>query len=352
MNETNISARRWMMREARHVALEDWDFDNTPLAPREILVRAEWTAVSPGTECANFLALDPDVYRASGWCKYPWMPGYAGVGHVLAKGDDVGEYQLGDRVVGLLPHATHFRLSADWLVIPAAENIESQHLAYTRIISIAMNALEVLRADPLATAGVWGLGGVGNLIAQLLRASGFHVVGIDPVAERRALAEKCGIETTLDPGAKDFSDALKFLAPDDLGVVVDTTGQANVTMSLPQHLSLNGQMVLMTHWRSQPPVDATEFMSHIFRKGATLQGALDGSIGGGLTGSDAGTDWAARQRVKFRRIGQALAQGQINVAPLISHTVVPQQCREVYEGLCFDREHWWGVVVDWRDKED
>jgi hypothetical protein len=56
-------AKRWMMREQRHVALEEFDCDMTSLKPREIAVRADFTAISPGTECANYLALDPDVLK-------------------------------------------------------------------------------------------------------------------------------------------------------------------------------------------------------------------------------------------------------------------------------------------------
>ncbi|MBI4024072.1 MAG: hypothetical protein HY360_03770 [Verrucomicrobia bacterium] len=56
------------MREKRHVALEEFDCDKTALKPREIAVRVDFSAIRPGPECANYLALNPDVYRPGKWC--------------------------------------------------------------------------------------------------------------------------------------------------------------------------------------------------------------------------------------------------------------------------------------------
>ena len=49
-------------------------------------------------------------------------------------------------------------------------------------------------------AAVTGLGLVGNL-AALLRGAGLRVLGAEPLAERRRVAERCGIPETFDPTA-------------------------------------------------------------------------------------------------------------------------------------------------------
>ena len=57
---------------------------------------------------------------------------------------------------------------------------------------------------------------------------------------------------------------------DGFDVGVDTTGAAPVTIRIPEHLRLRGQLVLMTHWRSQPVIDASPFIHTVFWNGITV----------------------------------------------------------------------------------
>ncbi len=324
------------------VILETFDF-SPELKPRELAVRALFTAVSPGTECANYLALDPDTMRPGSWCAYPWLPGYSGTGEVLALGSAVKEFQIGDRVVGNFPHASHAVVNADEVVGPADMALDPKHAAYTRIANISHTPLQTLRLEPFGTAAVWGQGLIGNLAAQFLKAAGYRVAGIDPVADRRKLAEDCGIPLTLDPCAGDLREqVMEVTGGRGLDVAVDTTGHAPTTVGIPSFLRIRGQMVLLTHWRSQPFTDATPFISDIFTKGITLLGSHEWPVG-----SEPFHDWSALQRQKMASIQKLMASGGLQIAPLIGHVVTPAQCRETYEGLCFDKENWSGAVVDW-----
>ncbi len=127
-------------------------------------------------------------------------------------------------------------------------------------------------------------------------------------------------------------------------ITVDTTGHAPTTLAMPGFTRVRGQMVLMTHWRSQPALDATDFIRELLCRGVTLHGAHEVA-----PGMAAGVDKNALQRRKWMKIQHELATGGVRVAPLISQIVKPPQCREVYEGLSFGRAKWWGVVVDWRE---
>ncbi len=333
----------WVMRAKREVATVTFDYDETILGPRDIAVRTDFTAVSPGTECANYLALDPDVLTPGKWCTYPWTPGYAGVGTVIGLGAAVSQYQVGDRVVGQLQHRSYQTVSVDGLVVPAHPEVALQHAAYTRLLGIAMTTLQWLRHDPLGVAGVWGLGTIGNFVAQFLHSAGYRVIGIDPVSARRDLVVRCGIREMLDPGGADFAGQIQQrTGGEGLDVAVDTTGRAASTVTIPALVRWRGQMILMTHWRSQPLIDASPLIRDVFCKGITLQGAHDSSPGG-----DPWTDAAVLYRRKMRRIQHHLAAGQLRVGPMISHVVSPTQCKEVYEGLTLEPAKWWGVVVDW-----
>ena len=239
----------------QQIVLEEFQFDPTALKPRDVAVRVDFSAISPGTECANYLALDPDVLVPGKWCSYPWTPGYAGCGHVIGVGSSVTEYKVGDPVVGYTPHASHMICDVDKEVIALDPRVKPEHATYMRLFGISFTSLLFLEPDPMPTVGVWGLGMIGNLCAQLLRRAGGRVIGIDPVAERRALAARCGIGETLDPTAANFSEQIKSLTRGaGLDIAVDTTGHAPTTIAMPSFLRARGQMVLMTHWRSQTGV--------------------------------------------------------------------------------------------------
>jgi 2-desacetyl-2-hydroxyethyl bacteriochlorophyllide A dehydrogenase len=339
-----IKAKRWKMLAKQHAMMEDFEFDETALKEREVAVRAEYTAISPGTECANYLALDPNVLLPGKWCTYPWIPGYSGCGQIIAVGSGVSQYKVGGHVVGNMPHASHAICKVDDDVIALDPKINPQQASYLRVASICFTPLMLLQAEALPTIGVWGLGMIGNLTAQLLHHAGSRVIGIDPVEQRCALAKQCGIRETLDPKSPQFSAQIQEITGGQgFDIAVDSTGHAPTTLSLPSMVRPRGQIVLMTHWRSQPVLDASLFIHLIFNKGITLHGGHETGPGK--------APWARPGAVhlwKLQKVQQELAAGGLQIAPLISHVIKPAQCAQAYDGLSFDRAKWWGVVVDWR----
>jgi threonine dehydrogenase-like Zn-dependent dehydrogenase len=71
---------------------------------------------------------------------------------------------------------------------------------------------------------VSGLGPVGLLATIFARAMGARVVGVDPSAERRAIAEKLGAEATVDPTAGPPGDLLRATYPDGADKLIETSG--------------------------------------------------------------------------------------------------------------------------------
>ena len=40
-------------------------------------------------------------------------------------------------------------------------------------------------------------------------------------------------------------------------------------------------------------------------------------------------------------------RGRLKLSQLISHRLPPERIKTAYEGLLNDRQHYWGVVLDW-----
>ena len=100
---------------------------------------------------------------------------------------------------------------------------DERYLFLSDILPTAWQGVAYAGLEPRGTLGVMGLGPVGQLAARIGRHLGHRVIAVEPVPERRAMAERHGIET-LD-SAGDVAERLKDLTdgrgPDS---VVDAVG--------------------------------------------------------------------------------------------------------------------------------
>lgn len=133
-----------------------------PLAgPGEVTIELCATAVSPGTETAQWLRL-PNAQPP-----FPYRPGYSGAGRVLAAGAGVGDLAPGDLVAApRVPHASLANVPAAWVSsVPGGVPVEQAALVYLAIIA----GYGVRRAGPLADERVCvlGAGPIGALALRL-----------------------------------------------------------------------------------------------------------------------------------------------------------------------------------------
>jgi len=93
------------------------------------------------------------------------------------------------------------RADANCIVV-AADGPDDRYLFLSDILPTAWQGVDYAGVADGGSLVVFGLGPVGQFAARIARHRGYDVVGIDPVPERRALAERHGIETT------DFDDEI------------------------------------------------------------------------------------------------------------------------------------------------
>ena len=133
--------------------------------------------------------------------------GYSVAGVVLEVGRGAEEFSVGQLVACAgNEHALHAEIN--WvptnLCVAVPDGVSPQLAAFATVGSIALQGVRQASAQIGDTACVIGLGLVGQLVVQLLVASGVRVVGLDPDEDRCQLAEKAG--------------ALLCAAPTDEGV--------------------------------------------------------------------------------------------------------------------------------------
>jgi predicted dehydrogenase/threonine dehydrogenase-like Zn-dependent dehydrogenase len=203
------------------------------VGPRNILVRVAYSCISAGTEQASVRTSALPLYkralrhpehvrrvldmvrdqglrytieRVRGLLDAGSPTGYSAAGTVVAVGAEVDGFRVGDRVAcagaGVANHAEFIDVPVN-LAVRVPEGVALRDAATATLGAIALQG--VRRAQPTLgeTIVVVGLGLLGQLTAQLLRADGCRVLGVDPDAARRALAESLGTRV-LDAGGAGY----------------------------------------------------------------------------------------------------------------------------------------------------
>lgn len=157
----------------------------------EVLVDVEASLITPGSgaEPVRHRRADPDPDRASS------KRGYQAAGRITGFGDDITEFERGDRVACM---GSGYAYHADAVVVPKNLCVhlpDGVTFAEGAFNHLAATGLHAVRRGEIAIGehvAIMGLGLVGQLTGQLARLSGGRVAGVDLLAGR--------VESALDVG--------------------------------------------------------------------------------------------------------------------------------------------------------
>lgn len=200
--------------------------------PGEVLVRVLGVATCPHWDLHIFGGRPMFPGMTLEYPYRPGAPGHEAAGEVAALGPGAGKLRVGARVAawrdtgkprpGFYAQFNTFH-EDDLLEMPAslaAGEIAALELAMC--VEVSFQQLAVLGGVKGRRLGLSGLGPAGLVAVQLARAHGAaEVVGIDPLPERRALAEALGAHRTVAPDAAAWAASRREGALDD---AIDLTG--------------------------------------------------------------------------------------------------------------------------------
>ncbi len=343
-----MQIRQVVVTGQNQVELQQTELDEARLGPGDLLIDTEYTFISAGTELANYTGKEPKVFLPGQWCTYPWKSGYANVGIVRAVGPSVDKAKPGDRVFTYANHGSTVIFNQKRLVIPVPEDIDPVIAAAARMAGVATTAIIVSEIRDNPWVAVFGLGMVGNLAAQIFRLRGCRVIGVDPVASRRALAERCGITTTVG-GTTDEANAHinEITHGKGADITVDAVGHSAVVMQALRATANFGQLVILGSPRVPVQADLTQLLSDVHLRWITLRGALEWCV---PMYPDIGVKTS--QLSKQAMIFDWIRRSELMIAPLISHRVRPEQIKDAYEGLLRQPDTYTGVALQWAGQPD
>jgi 3-hydroxyethyl bacteriochlorophyllide a dehydrogenase len=222
-----MKARTILFTAVNQVALGETELPDP--GPEELLIQAHYTCISPGTELRCLAGLQ------DGAPDWPFIPGYALTGEVIARGSGT-TLPVGTPVLcaGTLKaeanrlwggHVSH-AVQREAAVFPIPEGVDLLDASVARLAAIAYHGLRMSRPLAHEQVAVVGLGAIGQLAARLHAMTGAPVVAADLSANRVEIARAAGIEAFVPKSGllAGFRDYL----PDGADILVEATGNPGV----------------------------------------------------------------------------------------------------------------------------
>jgi len=261
--------------------------------------------------------------------------GYCNAGIVREVGKEVDHVKVGDRVVSNGHHSELVIISRN-LIAKIPENVTSEAAAFTPLAAIALQGLRLAKPELGETFCIFGLGLVGLMTLQLLRANGCRVIGVDFSADRLSLAQKWGAETVnLSAGQDPVRAALAFTegkGVDGVIIAAATDSQDPISQS-PKMCRKRGRIILVG------VTGLNLSRADFFEKEITFQ--VSCSYGPGrydpnyeIRGEDYPEGYVRwTEQRNFDAVLNAMSSGQLDVSELISREIDFSDAATAYAAL-------------------
>ncbi len=263
---------------------------------------------------------------------HPLPLGYCNSGTVVAIGNGVTEFKVGDRVASNGQHAEYVCVPKN-LVAKIPENVSDEEAAFTVIGSIGLQGIRLINPQLGETVVVIGLGLIGLIAAQLLQANGCRVIGIDFDEEKVQLAREkniIGINPTkgTDPVKYVLEETASYGA--DAILITASTKTDEVIHQAAEMSRKKGRIVLVG------VIGLGLRRDDFYKKELSFQ--VSCSYGPGRYDDDyenRGIDYPLpfvrwTEKRNFETVLQAIAMGRIDVKSLITEEVKLDNYKEIY----------------------
>lgn len=268
----------------------------------------------------------------------PLPLGYCNVGTVIEVGSGVSGFKLGDRVVSNGHHAEVVSVPRN-LCAKVPDSVSDDAAAFTVIGAIALQGIRLVQPTLGEAVVVTGLGLIGLMTVQLLRAHGCRVLGLDYDPAKLALARSFGAEVVdLAAGEDPVTAASAFSRGRGVDAVLVT---ASTKSSEPMH-----QAALMCRKRGRIVLIGVTGLelsrADFFEKELTFQ--VSCSYGPGRYDpayEEKGVDYPVgfvrwTEQRNFEAVLDMTADRRLNVEPLISHRIPIGEAGQAYDLITGD----------------
>lgn len=268
----------------------------------------------------------------------PLPLGYCNVGVVAEVGAGVDGFQPGDRVVSNGPHADVVKVPKN-LCARIPDSVDDESAAFVVVASIGLQGIRLAQPTLGEAFVVTGVGLIGLLTVQLLRAQGCRVLAIDFDESKLVLARQFGAQTC-NPGAGEDPVVAGMALSRGQGVdgviITASTKSSDPVAQAARMCRKRGRIVLVG-------VTGLELnRADFYEKELSFQ--VSCSYGPGRYDpvyEEKGRDYPLgfvrwTEQRNFEAVLDMLVSGQLDVKPLITHRFAFEDAPKAYETLTAD----------------
>jgi predicted dehydrogenase/threonine dehydrogenase-like Zn-dependent dehydrogenase len=250
---------------------------NTPIPmvnEGELLIKTKYSLISKGTEkmlvefgkssSINKAKQQPDKLKAVldklktdgiiptieavySKLQYPIPMGYCNLGEVIGKGNGVKNFELGDLVISNGNHAEVVSVPKQ-LCAKVPNDIDQKQAVFTILASVSLQGIRLAKPTLGEYFVVYGLGIIGLITVQLLRANGCRVLGIDFDKEKINLAKGYGADTLClsdDLDVIDYSNSFSRDRGVDCVIITASSKDNSIINNAAKMCRKKGRIVLV-----------------------------------------------------------------------------------------------------------
>ncbi len=278
--------------------------------------------------------LAPTIDAVRSKLDQPLAPGYSNVGRVIEIGAGVSGFAVGDRVLSNGRHAEVVAVPVN-LCARIPDGVGDETAAFTVLAAIGLQGIRLAEPTLGECVVVSGLGLIGLITVQLLRAQGCRVLGLDFDPARLALAQSFGAEVVDLRSADPLPVAQAFSRGRgvDAVLIAASTKSDEPVHQAAQMCRKRGRIVLIGVTGLQ--LSRADF----YEKELSFQVSCSYGPGrydpayeeGGQDYPLAFVRWTEQRN--FEAVLDLMAARAIDCAPLVSHRFELEQAPDAYELL-------------------
>ena len=265
--------------------------------------------------------LQPTIEAVFNKLDQPLPLGYCNVGRIVEVAADTAGFEVGERVASNGKHAEVVSVPVN-LCARVPEAVTDEEAAFTVLGAIALQGIRLVAPTLGETVVVFGLGLIGLVTVQLLRAHGCRVLGVDFHHDKLALARHFGAQVVdLSSGQDPIAAAQVYSRKRgvDAVIVTATTKSSELMHQAASMCRKRGRIVLVG------VVGLELSRSDFFEKELTFQ--VSCSYGPGRYDpnyEEKGNDYPVgfvrwTEQRNFEAVLDMMADGRLDVKPLVSH---------------------------------
>lgn len=306
--------------------------------PDQVLVEGLFSLVSAGTEMLIYrgetdAAWDLGHPLAEGSFGFPIKYAYQTVGRVVEAGANTS-YSAGDIVFARHPHQTLFVLPVQppWLV-KLSNNVHLESATFLNLMEVALNGLLDVPVRVGDVVVIYGQGIVGSFLAQLAKRSAGVVVVVDPIEERRAFANRWGMDAAVHP--REAKETVFNLSEGrGADIAFEASGAPGALQSAIEVVGLDGTVGVLSMYGNR---EVRLRLTPEFHFGRTrIVSSQAGHLGGGVQPR---WDMTRRGRTAARLIDE------LDIKSMITHVIGVEDAPAAYELVDQHPETTLGVVL-------